>query len=139
MLGEKWRNGAMAGLLAVALTGCSFLTGGKTPTKTPDPDPAHVVQQRGDKRVEAYVADVAANKARDVAIIYCGNLPYKDLVSPKCKAETQRKDLFEKNRRCVTAIEDYNKIRGNEEEIVRFVTINPRRGNQKITCAFDEN
>lgn len=138
MLGAKWRNGAMAGLLAVALTGCSFLTGGKTPTKTPDPDPAHVVKLRGDKRGEAYDADIAANEARKTAIIFCGNLPYKDLISTKCKSEP-RKELYEKSQACDRAIKAYNDIRGPEERIDRFVTINPRRGNQKFTCAFDEN
>lgn len=140
MFGTKWSVGAAAGLLAVTLTGCSFLTGGGgTTTKTTDPDvEKELIKQRGDKLSEVYDADIAANQARDTAVIYCGSLSFKDLTSPKCKAEAQRTELFQKSRACTTAIDAYNAIRGPENKIVRFETTNPRRNNQWITCAFDK-
>lgn len=139
MLGTRWRVGATVGLLAVALTGCGFITGDTTPTKSTDPAAeVEAIKQRENKLSEAYNADIAANQARDTAVIYCGNLSFKDLTSPKCKAEAQRTELFQKSRDCMTAIDAYNAIRGPENKIVKFQTTNPRRKNQWITCAFDK-
>lgn len=140
MHGKKWRVGVMAGLLALTVSGCDIgdIIAGVETSKTPDPVPADVIKQRGDLLGVVYAADIAANQARDTAVIHCGNLPFKDLTSPKCKEE-QRTELYEKSDACATAIRNYNKIRGTENEIVRFESKNPRRNNQLITCAYDKN
>lgn len=143
MHGMKWRGvGVVAGLLAVVLTGCGITGGGTTVTKTPDPK---IVQQEKDQReklkLDAYVADIEANTARDAAAIRCRPLTtYKDLTSLRCKAEAQRQELFNKSQNCLKAVDAYNKRRGPDGEILRFKSSNPDRGEGLvITCGFDQN
>lgn len=141
MLGTGWRVSAAVGMLAVALTGCGVLSGGGEVTKTPDPRvEENAKKEREDLLEKAYQADIEANTARDRAAIHCKPLTsFKDLASQKCRAEAERTDLFNKSQACLKAVDAYNGRRGQDGQLVRFKSSNPKRNGQVVTCGFDNN